>query len=80
MGSQIEEVLNHPPISEGLAIVPLEVLIYMKLVARRRKDQVDVIELIKIGVDLKPIRHYLEQYASDLLPLFDKLVAEALTE
>ncbi len=48
-----------------------------KLVAKRRRDQLDIIELIKAGVNLKPIRHYLTQYASDLLPLFEELVNEA---
>ena len=80
LGSQMEEVLAHASISEGLAVVPIEVLIYMKLVAKRRKDQVDVIELIKAGADMKRVRHYLEQYASDLVPFFEELVNEALAE
>ncbi len=80
LGSQMEEVFVHASISEGLAVVPIEVLIYMKLVAKRRKDQVDVIELIKAGADLKRVRHYLEQYASDLVPFFEELVNEALAE
>lgn len=80
LGSQMEEVLNHPISSEGLAVVPIEALIYMKLVARRRKDQVDVIELVKAGVDLKRVRLYLEQYAADLGPFFEELVNEALLE
>jgi hypothetical protein len=80
LGSQMEETLDHPPTSEGLAIVPIEVLIYMKLVAKRRKDLVDVIELVKAGAALKPVRDYLEKYAGDLVPLFDELVNEALGE
>ncbi len=80
LGPQLEEVLDHPPTSEGLAVVPIQVLVYMKLVAKRRKDQVDIIELVKAGVDLKRVRHYLDQYARDLLPLFDELVDEALAE
>ena len=80
LGSQMEEVLDYPSTGEGLAVVPIEVLIYMKLVAKRRKDQVDVIELIKSGADLKRVRHYLEQYASDLVPFFEELVNEALAE
>src|SRR5262245_56349679 len=35
LGAQLEEVLDNPPTSEGLAIVPVEVLIYMKLAAKR---------------------------------------------
>jgi hypothetical protein len=37
LGPQLEAVLNNPPTSAGLAIVPVEVLIYMKLAAKRRK-------------------------------------------
>jgi len=80
LGLQMEEVLDDASISEGLVVVPIEVLIYMKLVAKRRKDQVDVIELIKAGADLKRVRHYLEKYASDLAPFFEELVSEALAE
>lgn len=80
LGAQVEETLDEPLLSEGVAVVPVDVLIYMKLVAKRRKDQVDVIELIKAGADVKQTRRYLEQYAPDLLPLFEELVNEALTE
>ncbi len=80
LGSQLEETLDHPPVSGGLAIVPVEVLIYMKLVAKRRKDQVDVIELIKAGADIKQVRRYLEQHAAELLPLFEELANESLVE
>jgi hypothetical protein len=64
--------------NEGLAIVPIEVLIYMKLVARRRRDLVDVIELVKAGADVNHVRDYLRQYANDLVPSFEELVNEAL--
>jgi len=80
LGPQMEEVLNQAQISEGLAVVSIEGLIYMKLAAKRRKDMVDVIELIKAGADVKRVRHYLEQYACDLVPLFEELVNEALAE
>src|SRR5262250_3104973 len=63
LGPQMDEVLNHPPMSEGLAVVPIEALIYMKLVAKRRKDLVDVVELVKAGADLTIVREYLKQYA-----------------
>lgn len=80
LGQQLDEVLDHPPVNEGLAIVPIEVLIYMKLVAKRRKDLVDVVELVKVGADVKRAQDYLQQYASDLFPLFEELVSEALGE
>ena len=78
LGPQLEEVLDHPPMNEGLAIVPIEVLIYMKLVAKRRRDLVDVIELVKAGADVNRVRDYLGQYANDLVPKFEELVNEAL--
>jgi hypothetical protein len=80
LGPQLEEVLDHPPTSEGLAVVPVEVLIYMKLVAKRRKDMVDVIELVKAGADLPRVRAYVRKYAGDLVPLLEELVNEALAE
>jgi hypothetical protein len=80
LGSQLEEVLDHPTMSEGLAVVPIEPLIYMKLVAKRRRDLLDVVELVKAGADLTRVREYLKQYAGDLLPLFEELVNEALAE
>ncbi|MBI1762106.1 MAG: hypothetical protein HYR56_11805 [Acidobacteria bacterium] len=78
LGAQLEDVLNHPQHSEGLAVVPIEALIYMKLVARRRKDLVDVVELVKAGADVTRVRDYLRQYAVDLVPLYEELVNESL--
>jgi len=80
LGHQVEEALEKPVTSEGLAVVPIETLIYMKLVAKRRKDLVDIVELIKAGADLKRVRDYLKLYASDLTPVFEELVNEALGE
>jgi hypothetical protein len=79
LGAQLEETLSSPLVSKGIAVVPVEVLIYMKLVARRRKDLVDVVELLRAGADAKKVRHYLEQYAADLLPLFAELLDESQT-
>lgn len=46
--------LDAPDEVDGLPIVSPEALICMKLVAHRRKDQLDVIELLKAGVTSKP--------------------------
>ena len=80
LGPQLEEVLDNPPMSEGLAVVPIDVLIYLKLVARRRRDLVDVVELVRAGADVGRVRDYLGQHASDLVPSFEELVNEALGE
>lgn len=52
----------------------------MKLAAKRRRDLVDVIELVKVGADITPVREYLRKYAGDLVPLFEELVNEARAE
>ena len=80
LGQHLEEVRDQPSMSEGLAIVPVEELIYMKLVTKRRKDLVDVIELVKAGADVNRVREYVEKYASDLASSFEELVNEALAE
>ena len=80
LGQQLAKVFDNPPVSENLAVVPIEVLIYMKLIARRRKDLLDVVELVKVGVDVGLVQGYLEQYASDLVSLFEELVDEAREE
>ena len=42
--------------------------------ARRRQDLLDVVELINAGADVRRVRRYLEQYAGDLVAMFDGLV------
>ena len=49
----------------------------LRFVAKRRKDLVDTIELVKVGADIKRTRAYLQQYAGDLVPQFEELVNEA---
>ena len=80
LGPQLEDVLNDPPRSHGLAVLPIEVLIFTKLSARRRRDMLDVVELIKAGADVTRVREYLRQYANDLLPVFENLLEEAMNE
>ena len=80
LGPQLEDVLNRPLMNEGLAVVPIEVLIYMKLAANRRQDLVDVVELVKAGADVDKVRAYLRQYAGELVPAFEELVGQGLSE
>src|SRR5262245_20260961 len=78
LNPQLEQVLDNPMTSGGLPVVPVEALIYMKLIAKRRRDTVDVVELINAGADVKLVREYLARHASDLIPPFEELVNEAL--
>lgn len=46
----------------------------------RRKDHVDVIELIKGGIDTKQCRAYLVLHAADFVAAFDDSLAQAESE
>ncbi len=72
----LEEAVNHPVVDNDQPIAPLEALIYLKLKSPRRRDDADVIELLRLN-DPKPVRLYLEQHAPGLLTKFDEAVAEA---
>lgn len=55
-------------------------LVYLKLKSPRRKDQVDVIEMIKGGIDTKRCREYLVAHARAFVAAFDECVAHAEAE
>lgn len=55
-------------------------LIYMKLKANRLRDQLDVVELVKAGVDRDACRSYLMKNARDLVELFDRYARQAAAE
>jgi hypothetical protein len=77
LGPQLEETLDAPLRVDGLPIVPVEVLVYMKVAAHRRRDQNDVIELVRIGIDVPLCRAYLARHAPDLVARLEALVAAA---
>ena len=72
----LEEVLNRPAIDANVPIVPLEALIYLKLKSPRRRDEADVVELLRVN-DPKPVRVYLEMNAPQMLTKFDAAASEA---
>lgn len=55
-------------------------LVYMKLKANRLRDQLDVVELIKAGVDRDACRSYLQTHAQHLVELFDRYAGQAAAE
>jgi hypothetical protein len=77
LGQHLIQEIENPPVCDGLPVVSVEALIYMKLIARRRQDQLDVIKLIQTGINVRSVRKYLEEYASDQLPFFEELLEEA---
>ena len=77
LGPQLERAFDSPNQSAGLNVIGLEPLIFMKLLARRRQDLLDVVELLKVSANPAPVSEYLKSVAPELLSQFELLVEEA---
>ena len=78
---QLRPAVEEPPRSEGVPIVPLPALVYMKLKAGRQKDTADLVELVKRGrVDLEEMDQYLAEYAPDQLRRWQRVKEIAARE
>jgi hypothetical protein len=65
---QMLEALENPRVSEGVPVVSLPVLVYLKLKAGRQRDIADVVELLKRGrIEIEIVDRYLEDRAPDQL-------------
>ena len=76
----LEAAIDSPAVSHGIPVAPLEAILYMKLKSRRQKDAVDVLELLKTGIDAAPARKYLQQHAPELVSKFDAIVERSIQE
>jgi hypothetical protein len=75
--NELNNELDNPEVSEGVPIISGPALIYTKLVANRRRDKDDIIELMRLGISERSVRAYLKEHAPDapeLLERFDDLV------
>ena len=78
---QLRPAVERPPESDGVPIVPLPALVYMKLKAGRQKDIADVVELLKRGeIDLEVIDRHLEEHAPDQLRRWERVKEIAARE
>ena len=77
LGTHLETALETVTESIGIKVIGLEPLIFMKLVARRRQDLLDVVELLKAAANPRSVRAYLESTSPELLESFDRLAEEA---
>jgi hypothetical protein len=75
----LEETLPEPSPGE-VPIVSAGALVYLKLRSPRLKDRADVVELLKAGLDVAPVRKYLEQHAPALVPDLDECLARVRAE
>ena len=72
----LDQALGQSAVEGDVPIAPLEALIYLKLKSPRRRDEADVVELLRVN-DPRPIRLYLEKNAPEMLAKFDAIASEA---
>lgn len=78
---QLRPAVEEPPRSDGIPIVALPALVYMKLKAGRQKDTADLVELLKRGsVDLEAMDDYLEEYAPEQIRRWQRVKEIAARE
>jgi hypothetical protein len=78
---QLRPAVDEPYFSNGVPIVSLPALVYMKLKAGRQKDTADLVELLKRGrVDLEEMDRYLAEYAPEQLRRWQKVKEIAARE
>jgi hypothetical protein len=75
----LEEELDDPVEFDGMPLISPEGLIAMKLIAFRRKDQLDVVELLKAGATTfeKCLKYLVKAERPDLNARLSQLEAEA---
>lgn len=75
----LESVLSVAVAPDTVPLAPIPALIFLKLRANRRRDQGDVVELIKRGrVNIGTVRAYLAEHAdADVQAEFELLVLQA---
>jgi hypothetical protein len=64
------------PADRAVPIAPLGALVYLELKSPRRRDDADVVELLRVNAP-GPVRRYLQTHAPELLDKFDALAAES---
>ena len=73
--------LVDPLVVDGIPVIRVEALIYMKLVASRRQDLADVVSMLREGdVDVARARALLDTTEPALRARFEELLAEADAE
>lgn len=78
---QLRPAVEQPLQSDGVPIVALPALVYMKLKAGRQKDTADLVELLKRGrVDLEAMDDYLEEYAPEQIRRWQRVKEIAARE
>lgn len=67
-------------ISEGIPVLPVDALVYLKLASPRSQDRQDVLNLVGAGLDLDRVRRYLDANAPKLREKFEAIARTAIQE
>jgi len=67
-------------VSEGIPVLPVAALVYLKLASPRSQDRQDVLNLVAAGLDLDRVRRYLDTNAPKLREKFEAIVRTAKEE
>lgn len=76
---KVDEQTENPQTTRGVPVIEVEALIYLKLVAFRRQDKLDIVELLKAGsTDEREVRKYLGTIGAEpeIKQRFETLVQE----
>ncbi len=76
----LAEALERAVRVDGVPVLPLEALVYMKLKSPREKDRADVIELLKAGNAASPILDWLGARAPEMARRFQAAADQARRE
>lgn len=74
------ESLENPVVVDGIPVIPVEALIYLKLKSPRGKDRADVVELVKAGIDAKAVFLWLSPRSPEMAKRFADAVDKAAKE
>ena len=73
----VEDALSHAPVSEGVPIASVEMIVIMKLLAGRTQDLADIEAIAGSGVDRELLRAAVRQAVPDHLPILERLFENA---
>lgn len=76
----LAEAVDRPIFVGDIPVAPIEALVYMKLKSPRQKDRVDVIELVKAGIDVDLVSAWLSKHAPEMARKFAHAVDQAGSE
>ena len=71
----VEDGLNHPPVSDGVPIASLDMIVIMKLLAGRTQDAADVEAIVASGADREQLRAAVVRAAPEHVEVLERLYA-----